>query len=545
MKKWLLLGLVLVLISSAHAGTICDDDIDNDGDGFIDEGCGGINQDTNLIIEECIQGYNETDLDNLLAFDTIYCPALDELRASSCTGYPVLNVIDSDFGIRFHSPDATGLNCQVAVTELGAIGVDGVSLNGVSLTEVSSDVMNRGACNEQTTYYNGVVDLVSGDDSSIATVDVVAGNNFLVVDAHSSKLKNIDIVCDPTPVTMDYSISFDRTFYETNSPVRISVDITKQPQRDLSYFGDVQFTMLFESTPANIVNLPNFCSGAPLGGDFLVSCEPTQEQFNLQLSFPTENTFTYSSRLDYHDFTAVQSVIKAGDFDINGTITAGVSGRNDTLLLTTTNNEVKNFSSLVYGDVIKAMALECANPVPSAEVVIRNVNTQTSCPFFSNDRRGDGRVYFDLGARDRINPTGQNCSYPFEIERSGLYELEFTCFTGNLCEGQCYNPIPETLPTTFAAWNVFWDLGRYLFSFFNDNSIPDCVCNREADLVPIETFSQTIPITVSDEFNNLPLELEFVNPPEEIMKGDTQAVQVRVTCNDPSGCTNVEVFLDP
>jgi hypothetical protein len=528
------------------AEEICGDGVDNDCSGFIDDKNCGLIESSTLIIEECGLGsYDNSSIKNLVSMNSVVCPALDFFKVNSCAGTPIYNMINLNFSTRFHSPEQNNAYCQVLIIEQGSDGLEEVSLNNEILDLAHVEIVGDPECYDRKSYFKGVVDLNSGSLEDAEVIDVLAGNNILDVDVSSAKIKNIIIKCSDV-VGLDSELFYENLFYEPMSPVNINFAISEiSDDYGLDFYQDFNFKIEFDDGNVQILHTPNFCDGENFGDFFLLTCKPDVSEFEIQVAFSESGSQEIKTLLRYNNFTNIRSVQKDYSILIGDKITTDEYTEDKYVQFVLSDGRIVEFTDLRYGDTIRRMDVSCGADYLNAEVLIRNVNRQYSCPYFSNDLRGDGIIYFNLRNPDITIPRARGCEYPFTINRSGLYELEVSCFGNKSDPGVCYNPLPVILPNNFIGWDLYWRLGKFIFSFFGDNSIPDYVCNSAGRLKPISLFDEPVQINIGAQQEDAPIVIEIIDPvgSKDIVKGDFYDFKVEVTCNKPEGCSNMEVSL--
>jgi hypothetical protein len=286
---------------------------------------------------------------------------------------------------------------------------------------------------------------------------------------------------------------FDRPAYVSGAIVRMKPVITgggvDSGVSNLS--AGTRYKVHFTNSVGAITMMssPSACTLEVVGSDHEYDCsvesnyEPFIFRVKQQMSLTVSDYINYVSATDQSHLESLlnSKVIAVSPVQVRGT-SADVVFRTASKSKTTILN-------LSYGDSLTLAEVTCPVTASNARLTIHNVNTNVTCPYVSNDNRG-GVFYVSLQTRNLVQENFE-CGFPFEIDRSGLYEFETVCNGVSACSGACYNPLPTSTRSlvTVLDWQQYLFIGKTFLSHYNDNSIPDCVCDASHTLKPISLLS--------------------------------------------------------
>ncbi len=489
---------------------VCDGN-DNDCDGETDEVCGS----KQLIVEECGNtSYSSSDVNNLISIDSYNCNALNYVRSSSCTEYPVIPLNKINFSILFHSDsDLASAGCKLQLIEVGSNTIKGsVYVNGNELFMSNSYSRDRGSCSEYVTDFQGFSNIKAGNNFGMSNAGVIAGNNILYFSGlNNANIRQISLSCPAaSSQVITYSVTPDNTYYEVNGTIRMDVKINAN---DLKSFSNSSVLLRFPGISPNyptVTKLPSFCTAQNSltnSKDFDFTCIPYYNNFSIEFKLPANQSYPYLHSFSYINYSGlnVNAGKGGGSITVSNVITSNKVNLTKSVVFVTSNDEYKNITDLNYGDSIKRIELTCDKDSSGAEVVIRNVNRKESYPYYTNLKLGNSNKFVFATLNSYNNASLRLGMYPLVIERSGLYVVEANCYytdvsSGN-CSGKCFNPLSSTLPTTWSGWKNYFSVGKTFLSLSNDNSILDCVCTSDMTLKPIVLYNNAANIVVQSQPN--------------------------------------------
>jgi len=445
-----------------------------------------------IILEEC------GVVSNPVIFDASSCSVLQSSFETSCINTPVVAVdADITLSLQYNFIDAGTYACEVAVSELGSNNVMGVSFKGSPLRLAETRSTDRNVCIEQTTIYSGSVLLsnsldVSGFGRNIFDIQLRAGAN----------ISKVTITCQEGGDTrsLDTDFLFDQVSYSVGSivkmkPVLMGGGISPSVS-NLS--AGTMYRIMFKNSVGKVefMSYPDSCGQSFFITDHIFNCTVSSNYDPFVFRVKQDGTLAVSDAIEYVSAETGAKIVTQLHTETISISPAEVRGSASNVLLRTTESSKKAISDIRFGDTLTLAEVSCPVSTSNVRFIIHNVNTNVTCPYVSNDNRG-GTFYVSLEHRN-MQPSGIDCGYPFTITRSGLYTFEAICGETNVCSGGCFNPLPRSVSSlvTVSDWQRYMLIGKTFLSHYNDNSVPDCVCDASSILRPISLLSNNQGLSV-------------------------------------------------
>lgn len=441
-----------------------------------------------------VLGYN-IDLDscenyasspNIINFYSNTCNYPNFKERSACFESEVLvvsDVMEFDFNIsegdKFCQLEVVGENLDDLSVKL----IPESSEQGLDFDYIETD-----GC-VQKKYFKDLMSFVQNDE--VLEAESIYSNSLLL-EASDARVNSIKLVClqNQGRVSENDLISED-LFVERNNVIlneSFVADSVITGNLNFTYSLDYEFIMPTHGDDFEIENMPLGCvDKSNQGGtsDLVIVCNRSLGNETFSFKALQQGLFSYKTKIN-------SEKINNGTLEVSTDFEKEVLKVENQLKFKLVDGSYKTLDELSYGDSLEYAEVVCADSSSSnVKFILKNINQRKSCVFFSNNKIGYDTFLVDI-TRNNYDGLG-SCPGTFVLDKSGLYSFELSCGAGS-CSGSCYDRIASDVDKT--SWKSFLILGRYLFSFYNNNQIPDCICNSEGELTPVNIFSRDKDIKV-------------------------------------------------
>jgi len=514
--------------------------------------------------------YNSSNFEQLVNLDFSRCMMFSRQKNDYCIDNIKLNSSVNEFGFFFVLDEEITPNriCLLSVSEINSKTISKLKINNNEINHIKeiTNPLNQ-SCNEKINYYYFNSNILLNGTNPLK--DVVGRNKLdIIIDGNTdSYLKYINIGCSNETnniFSAQDEVSFDQERVVVNTTAKLSSTINSFLQNYEFYnlYDDLKYIITLKDVntiilPNSNLIIPKDCTINRMPVDTQIICSVSSFPKNIDIKLiPTVvGSYNVSTRLRFKYLGVNREVLITQGVELIVDLEefqGEASLENNKLVFYDLESQGKTTYDLKFGDKFEYATVDCSSDnVNRATLIVRNKNSKTYCTYSSNYHVGFGKFNIDLNENYGLYDYG--CNYPFIIDKSGLYEFEFNCnYAG--CEGPCFNPLPRNLPTTSSDWRRYFLPGRSFFSFYNNNSILDCVCNSNSLFANINIIDEKISIEYEElesTTDDIYFQVENIHMGEfttqlnigKLNVTEDFDVELLIGCFDVNGCINLSLDI--